>query len=67
MSVMVDTEWVEARAGSFVMIPGTMTHDFENRTAEPAGMLNVSAPGNFEQMMPGIAEWFIANPRDTRD
>jgi hypothetical protein len=22
-------------------------------------MLNVSAPGNFEQRMPGIAQWFM--------
>jgi hypothetical protein len=35
-----------------------MTHDFENRSPERAGMLNVSAPGNFEQHMPGIAQWF---------
>jgi mannose-6-phosphate isomerase-like protein (cupin superfamily) len=58
MSVLVGAEWVEATAGSFVLVPGNMTHDFENRSPEPAGMLNVSAPGNFEQHMPGIAQWF---------
>lgn len=25
-------------------------------------ILNFSAPGNFEQHMPAIAEWFIDNP-----
>jgi hypothetical protein len=25
-------------------------------------MLNVSAPGDFEQSMPGIAEWFAEHP-----
>jgi mannose-6-phosphate isomerase-like protein (cupin superfamily) len=58
MSVLVGAEWVEATAGSFVLVPGNMTHDFENRSPERAGMLNVSAPGNFEQRMPGIAQWF---------
>jgi mannose-6-phosphate isomerase-like protein (cupin superfamily) len=59
MSVLVGTEWVEATAGSFVLVPGNMTHDFENRGPQCAGMLNVSAPGNFEQRMPGIAQWFM--------
>jgi mannose-6-phosphate isomerase-like protein (cupin superfamily) len=58
MSVMVGTDWTEASAGTFVLVPGNVTHDFENRGSERAGMLNVSAPGNFEQHMPGIARWF---------
>jgi mannose-6-phosphate isomerase-like protein (cupin superfamily) len=67
MSVYVDGEWVDATAGSFVMVPGTMTHDFENRGSERAGMLNVSAPGDFEAMMPGIAKWFNErSPADSR-
>jgi mannose-6-phosphate isomerase-like protein (cupin superfamily) len=67
MSVMVGTEWIEATAGSFVLVPGNVTHNFENRTAEPAGMLNVSAPGTFEEHMPGIAQWFRErSPEDSR-
>jgi len=62
MSVFVDTEWIEAAAGSFVLVPGNVTHDFENRGPERAGMLNVSAPGNFEDDMPAIAEWFAEHP-----
>ncbi len=62
MSVMVDGEWVEAPAGSFVLVPGDVTHDFENRTSERAGMLNVSAPGDFEERMPDIAQWFRDRP-----
>ena len=61
------TEWIEAGTGSFVLVPGNVTHDFENRGPERAGMLNVSAPGNFEQHMPGIAQWFAEHtPGDTR-
>lgn len=67
MSVLVDSEWIDAPAGSFVLVPGNVTHDFENRGSERAGMLNVSAPGDFEQHMPGIAEWFRErSPDDAR-
>lgn len=67
MSVLVGTEWTDASAGSFVLVPGTVTHDFENRGSERAGMLNVSAPGNFEEHMPSISQWFAEHPPgDTR-
>jgi mannose-6-phosphate isomerase-like protein (cupin superfamily) len=62
MSVFVDPEWIEADVGSFVLVPGNVTHDFENRGSVRAGMLNVSAPGNFEQHMPDIADWFAEHP-----
>jgi mannose-6-phosphate isomerase-like protein (cupin superfamily) len=67
LHVLVDTEWVEAAAGSFVLIPGNVTHDFENRSSERAGMLDVSVPGNFEEKMPGIAKWFVERaPADSQ-
>lgn len=67
MSVMVGDRWVDAAAGSFVLVPGDVVHDFENRTDERAGMLNVSAPGDFEPQVPGIAEWFRdRSPEDSR-
>jgi mannose-6-phosphate isomerase-like protein (cupin superfamily) len=67
MTVLVGTDWVEATVGSFVLIPGHTTHDFENRGSQRAGMLNVSSPGNFEEQMPGIAEYFAEHPPgDTR-
>jgi mannose-6-phosphate isomerase-like protein (cupin superfamily) len=62
MSVLVGDRWIDASRGSFVLIPGGVTHNFENRTAERAGMLNVSAPGEFEANMPGIVEWFGEHP-----
>ena len=64
MHVRVDGEWIEAATGTFVLVPGDIPHDFENRGDEPAGMLNVSAPGDFEQAMPAIAQWFIERPTD---
>jgi mannose-6-phosphate isomerase-like protein (cupin superfamily) len=59
MHVLLDDEWVEAPAGSFVLVPGGVTHAFENRGDSRTGVLNISAPGNFEERMPSIAEWFI--------
>jgi mannose-6-phosphate isomerase-like protein (cupin superfamily) len=66
MHLRLGDEWIEARAGSFVLVPGNTPHDFENRSDQRAGMLNVSAPGDFEQQMPGIAAWFRNRaPSDT--
>src|SRR3954470_1076824 len=62
MSVFVGDRWVDAPRGSFVLIPGGVTHDFENRSPAKAGLLNFSHPGDFEPQMQGISEWFIANP-----
>jgi mannose-6-phosphate isomerase-like protein (cupin superfamily) len=67
ISVLVGTEWVEASAGSLVLVPGEVTHDFENRGSERAGLLNLKTPGDFEDQMPGIAQWFAEHPPgDTR-
>ena len=54
MSVLVGETWVDAPRGSFVLVPGGVTHDFENRSPARAGMLNVGSPGAFEPEMPGI-------------
>ena len=62
MSFLVDTEWVDAPKGAFVLVPGGATHDFENRSEARAGVLNVSVPGAFEPQMPSIVEWFEKNP-----
>jgi mannose-6-phosphate isomerase-like protein (cupin superfamily) len=62
MTILVGDHWFDAPKGSFVLIPAGITHDFENRSAAPAGVLNFSHPGDFEQHMPDIVEWFINNP-----
>src|SRR5262249_52772028 len=54
----VGGRWIRAPKGSLVIAPADTPHDFENRTAKRAGMLNVSVPGDFEPHMQGIAEWF---------
>lgn len=62
MSVLVDDQWVDAARGSFVLVPGGMTHDFQNRTSERAAILNFGSPGDFETSMPRIASWFAEHP-----
>jgi mannose-6-phosphate isomerase-like protein (cupin superfamily) len=62
VSFLIGEEWKEAPKGSFVLAPSGITHDFENRGAVRAGVLNISAPGNFEQHMPQIVSWFEQNP-----
>ncbi len=62
MSVLIGDRWIDAPKGSFVLVPGGATHDFENRSSSRAGVLNFSIPGNFEENMPAISKWFIENP-----
>ncbi|MDP9139517.1 MAG: cupin domain-containing protein [Pseudomonadota bacterium] len=62
MSVLINDRWIDATRGSFVMVPAGVTHDFENRTAHRAGLLNFSYPGDFEQHMPSIVDWFKVHP-----
>ena len=56
---------VHAAPGTFVRVPAGVTHDFENRTSERAGVLNVLIPGGFETEMPAIVDWYRG--RDTAD
>jgi mannose-6-phosphate isomerase-like protein (cupin superfamily) len=62
MSFLLGDRWVDAPRGSFVLAPAGLTHDFQNRSAARAGILNFSIPGDFEQDMPEIAKWFAEHP-----
>jgi len=63
---LLGDRWVDAPRGSFILAPGGMTHDFENRSISRAGILNFSIPGNFESHMVGITAWFSEHPpKDT--
>jgi mannose-6-phosphate isomerase-like protein (cupin superfamily) len=61
MSVLLGDEWIDAPKGSFVLIPGGVTHDFQNRTDRRAGLLDFTN-GVFEPEMAGISAWFLENP-----
>jgi mannose-6-phosphate isomerase-like protein (cupin superfamily) len=58
MAVRVGEEWIDAPRGTFLLVPAGITHDFENRTDQPATLFNVFIPGGFEHMMPQIVAWF---------
>ena len=62
MSILIGESWTDVPKGSFVLAPGGVTHDFENRSSSRAGVLNLSIPGDFEKDMPGIVKWFAENP-----
>jgi mannose-6-phosphate isomerase-like protein (cupin superfamily) len=62
MSILIGDRWIAAAKGSFVLAPGGVTHNFENRSSSRAGVLNFSIPGDFEKEMPAIANWFAENP-----
>ena len=62
--LLVGTEWRTFEKGSFLRIPAGTTHDFENRSDAPVGLLNIFMPGGFEQFMPSIVKWFEDNPQD---
>jgi mannose-6-phosphate isomerase-like protein (cupin superfamily) len=62
MDFLVGGEWIEARAGSFVLVPGGTTHAFKNSSDDRAGALNFGAPGGFEARMPGIVAYFDEHP-----
>lgn len=59
---LIGEDWIEAPKGSFVLAPGGLTHDFENRSDARAGALNLSIPGDFETNMPSIVQWFVEHP-----
>lgn len=62
MSLRIGDTWADLPRGGFVLVPGGMTHDFENRSGARAGVLNISVPGGFEPHMAGIADWFQQHP-----
>ena len=44
MSILVDERWIDAPRGTFVLSPAGQQHDFQNRSAALAGVLNFSIP-----------------------
>ena len=60
-SLLVADEWIDAPAGSCIVIPAGVTHDFANRTETQASLFNVFIPGGFEPKMPAVVKWFEEN------
>jgi mannose-6-phosphate isomerase-like protein (cupin superfamily) len=62
MDFFVDGEWTAAPPGSFVLVPGGVTHTFRNTGDVRAVALNIGAPGGFEEHMPSIVEYCAEHP-----
>lgn len=67
MTFLLGDKWFEGHKGAFILVPGGIIHDFENRSSSRAGVLNFSAPGGFEPNMPSISRWFHAHPPGSTD
>lgn len=61
MTFLIGEELMEAPKGTFIRIPACTTHDFMNKSASRAGVLNVYIPGGFEEMMLKIVQWYEDN------
>lgn len=57
-TLQVGQDWLTCEAGTVVIVPATVRHDFRNRSEKTAGLLNFFIPGGFEPNMPGIVTWF---------
>jgi len=55
LRVTVGDRQIDARAGSYVLVPPGVVHTFAHATAEPARFLNINAPGGWEHYLRDIA------------
>ena len=62
MSFLLHDSWVDAPTGSFVLVPGDVTHDFETAARPGPAFSTFPAPGDFEAHIPAVAEWFAEHP-----
>ena len=67
VSIAIDGEWSHAFRGSYALIPGGTPHYFENHGSARCGFISLNVPGGFELKLPGIVEWFAANPLGDAD
>jgi quercetin dioxygenase-like cupin family protein len=67
VSIAIDGEWSHAVRGSYALIPGGTPHCFENHGSGRCGFISLNVPGGFELKLPGIVEWFAANPLGDAD
>ncbi|GAB3650910.1 hypothetical protein GCM10028791_18860 [Echinicola sediminis] len=58
VSILIGTEWVNAKKGAFIRIPSKTIRDFKNQTEQKVGLLNFFIPGGFERNMPETVRWF---------
>ena len=62
LRLFVDGERADAPRGTYAVIPGGVSHDFDNPGAEACRFLSINVPAGFEQDMPRLVKWFEDNP-----
>jgi quercetin dioxygenase-like cupin family protein len=67
VNIAIDGAWSHAVRGSYALIPGGTPHYFENHGSARCGFISLNVPGGFELKLPGIVEWFAANPLGDAD
>ena len=55
LSLQVAGEWVEAATGAFALVPPGTVHTFANLSEHAVSVLNLMAPGGFEQYLKELA------------
>lgn len=66
LGLVIDGRREEAPRGSYAVIPGGVSHDFDNPGDEACRFISLNAPAGFEEMMPGLVKWFADNPLGDR-
>lgn len=56
LTVLVEDDWRELQAGTFVCAPPGVVHTFRNDSDAPVRFLNLSTPGGWEHYMRDLAE-----------
>jgi quercetin dioxygenase-like cupin family protein len=62
LSLIIDGRRTAAPRGSYVLIPGGVSHDYCNRSDKTCKFISINTPAGFEQMMPQLVQWFKDNP-----
>ena len=62
LGLLIDGQRTDAPRGSYAVIPGGLSHDFDNPGAETCRFISINVPAGFEQMMPQLVKWFEDNP-----
>ncbi len=62
LSLFIEGQRTDAPRGSYALIPGGTSHDFQNFAAENCRFISINIPAGFETMMPRLVKWFADKP-----
>ncbi len=62
LNLLIDGQRADAPRGGYALIPGGVSHDFNNSGAAACRFISINVPAGFEQMMPQLVKWFEDNP-----